>query len=82
MSMDGGMPVVAAAKSGSQHPRRDHIRIAIEDVADFVWVLLLHASEVETREALGGVGVELRRWDFRRPNRAAAQKRRGRPASD
>jgi hypothetical protein len=58
------MPVIAAAKSRRQFQRRGYIRIAIEDVADLVRIFFVHASEGETREALGGVGVELRRWIF------------------
>jgi hypothetical protein len=55
------MPVIAAAKSRRQFQRRGYIRIAIEDVADLVRIFFVHASEGETREALG---VELRRWIF------------------
>jgi hypothetical protein len=60
MPMDGGMPIVAAAKSRSQFSRRGYIRIAIEDVADLIWIFLVHAGESETRESLAGAGVKLR----------------------
>jgi hypothetical protein len=53
------MPVVAAIERGSQFSRRSHVRIAIQRVADVIWVLFVDASEREIRKPLSRFGVEL-----------------------
>jgi len=57
--MDGRMPVVTAKKGRRQFPWWGRICIAIQRVANVVWVLFVHASECEIRKPLSRFGVEL-----------------------
>ena len=57
--MDGRMPVVAAIKGRCQFPWWGDIRIAIQGVANVVWVLFVHASECEIRKPLSRFDVEV-----------------------
>ena len=59
MPVDGRMPVVAAIKGRGQFPWRGHIFIAIQRVANVIWVLFVHASECEIRKPLSCFDVEL-----------------------
>ena len=59
MPVDRRMPVVAAIKGRRQFPSRGHICIAIQRVANVIWVLFVHASECEIRKSLGRFDVEL-----------------------
>jgi hypothetical protein len=53
------MPVIAAIKGGRQFPWWGRICIAIQRVANVIWVLFMHASESETCKSLSRFGVEL-----------------------
>ena len=53
------MPVVAAIKGRRQFPWWGRICIAIQRVADVIWVLFVHASKGETRKPLSRFDVEL-----------------------
>jgi hypothetical protein len=53
------MPVVATIERGRQFPWRSRICIAIQRVADVIWVLFVHAGEGEIRKPLSRFGVEL-----------------------
>src|SRR5437764_4153458 len=52
------MPVVATTESGRELARRCHVRVAVQDMADLVWVFFMHASERELGKALGGFFIE------------------------
>ena len=52
------MPVVAAIKGRRQFPRWSGIRIAIQRVANVIWVLFVHASEREICKSLSRFRVE------------------------
>jgi hypothetical protein len=53
------MPVVATIERGRQFPWRSRICIAIQRVADVIWVLFVHADEGKIREPLSRFDVEL-----------------------
>jgi hypothetical protein len=53
------MPVVAAIKGRRQFPWRGRVCIAIQRVADVIWVLFVQASECQIREPLSRFDVEL-----------------------
>jgi hypothetical protein len=53
------MPVVATIERGRQFPWRGRISIAIQRVANVIWVLFVDASEREIRKPLSRFGVEL-----------------------
>jgi hypothetical protein len=55
------MPVVAAIKGRRQFPWRGHVCIAIQGVANVIWVLFVRASEREIRKPLSRFDVELTR---------------------
>jgi len=57
--MDRRMPVVAAIERGRQFSWRSHVRIAIQRVADVIWVLFVHARERQIGEPISRFGVEL-----------------------
>ena len=57
--MHGRMPVVAAIKGRRQFPWWGRICIAIQRVANVIWVLFVHASECKTRKPLSRFDVEL-----------------------
>jgi hypothetical protein len=54
------MPVIATIKGRRQFSRRDGIRVAIQRVADVIWILFVHASKGKTRKPLRRFGVKLR----------------------
>jgi len=55
------MPVVASVKRGRQFPGRCDIRIAIQSVANVVWILLVYAGEGKIGKPLRSVDVERNR---------------------
>src|SRR5919201_5422080 len=52
------MPVVATTKSGREFTRRRHVRVAVQNMTDLVWVFLVDASERELCESLCGFFIE------------------------
>src|ERR1700751_3110416 len=58
MPVDGRMPVVAAIKGRRQFPWRGRICIAIQRVANVIWVLFVHTSEGQIRKPLRGWDVK------------------------
>jgi hypothetical protein len=60
------MPVVTAVKSGCEFTRRRNINIAVENMTDFVWILLLDARQRQLRESLCGVNVKSAKGRIRR----------------
>ena len=78
MPVDGRMPVVATAKGRRELARRGHVRVAVQDVADLVRILLVHAGERETREAFGGVRVEFRNRIFSGQTKQRQEDKHGR----
>src|SRR5438105_2617789 len=78
MSVHGRMPVVATTESGREFTWRRHVRIAVQDMADLVWVFLMDAGQSEFCEALGGGRVE--GWNsntFRRQSKRRKQDQSG-----
>jgi len=59
--VDGRMPVIAAIKGRCQFPGWCCVGIAIQGVANVIWVLFVHASEGEIRKPLNRLVVELTR---------------------
>src|SRR5208282_2227336 len=59
MPVGGRMPVVAAVKSRSQFPWWGSICIAVQRVANVIWVLFVHAAECEIRKPLSRFDVEV-----------------------
>src|SRR6185369_10338375 len=58
MPMHGRMPVVAPVKCGSQLPWGSYICIAVQGVADFVRIFLVHTRECQIRESLSSLDVK------------------------
>jgi hypothetical protein len=56
--MHGRMPVVAPVKCGSQLPWGSYICIAVQGVADFVRIFLVHTRECQIRESLSSLDVK------------------------
>ena len=57
--MDGRMPVVAAVKGRRQFPWWCRICIAIQGVANVIWILFVDARECKIGEPLSRFDVEL-----------------------
>jgi len=57
------MPVVAAIERGSQFPGRGHIGIAIQRMANLVWVFFVDTRQREICEPFSSLNVELA-WVF------------------
>jgi hypothetical protein len=53
------MPVVAAEESRSQFSGWGHIRIAVQGVADLVWIFFVDARKCKIGEPLSSVNVKL-----------------------
>jgi hypothetical protein len=53
------MPVVTTVECGRQFSRRRYISIAIQRMADVIWVLFVNASKGKTRKPLSRFDVEL-----------------------
>src|SRR5437870_10483392 len=58
MAMHGRMPVVAAAESRRQFPRRRNVSVAVQHVADLVRIFLVHARQRELCESFRRFRVE------------------------
>src|SRR5438094_4256068 len=54
------MPVVTAVESRGQFPRRSHIGVAVEHVADLIRVFLSHAGQRQLGEPFRRDGIKLR----------------------
>ena len=52
MPVHRGMPVVATIKGRRQFSGRGGIRVAIQRVADVIWILFVHAGKCKTRKPL------------------------------
>src|ERR1700722_847582 len=59
MPVDGRMPVVASVKRWRQFPGWCGVGIAIQGVANVVWILLVYASESEICKPLSRLDVKL-----------------------
>src|ERR1019366_3931853 len=59
MPVDGRMPVVAAIKGRRQFPWRGSICIAVQRVANVIWVLFVHAGKGEICKPMSRFDVEL-----------------------
>ena len=59
MPVDRRVPVVAAVKGRRQFARRGRICIAVQRVANMIWVFFVHARECEIRKPVSGLSVEL-----------------------
>jgi hypothetical protein len=55
------MPVVATIKGRRQFPWWRRVCIAIQGVANVIWILLVDARECKTREPFSRVDIELTR---------------------
>src|SRR5215831_3037698 len=71
MSVDGRMPVVTHIESGCQPPGRCHIRVAVQVMADLVWIFFVYAGERQACEPVSRFEVELTRALGRSAHREA-----------
>ena len=60
------MPIITTAKSGSQPPRRRHVRITVQHMTDLIRIFLVYAGQCQTRESLRRSGIKLRSNVFSR----------------
>src|SRR5205085_7603571 len=60
MAVHRQMPVVTAVKCRREFARRRHVGVAVEQVADLVWIFLRDTAEGEIGETLRGLRVESR----------------------
>ena len=67
MSVHRRMPVVTAVERGCELPWRRDISIAVEHVADLVWIFLVHACQCEFGETIGGFRVKFGSAGYGRP---------------
>src|SRR3569833_2508632 len=58
MTMDVRMPVVTAVERRCEQMRRARIRIAVLDMANFVWILAVQAAQCEAGESRGHARIE------------------------
>src|SRR5438045_5957545 len=63
------MPVVTAVECGREFARRRHVGVAVEQVADLVWIFLRDTAEREIGEMLRGLRVESALGRIRRGER-------------
>src|SRR5437764_2968746 len=54
------MPVITAVECGCEFARRRHVRVAVQKMADLVWIFLRDTPEREIGETLRGLRVESR----------------------
>src|SRR5438270_1334622 len=54
------MPVITAVECGCEFARRRHVRVAVQKMADLVWIVLRDTAEREIGETLRRCGVESR----------------------
>ena len=56
--MNRRMPIVATVECRRESPRRSDIGIAVQGVADVIWVFLVNAGESQIRKPIGCFNVE------------------------
>jgi hypothetical protein len=59
MPVDGRMPVVSAVEGERQFPWWGSVCIAVQRVANVIWVTFVHASKGEICKPLSRFGIEL-----------------------
>ena len=69
------MPVVAAIESGRQLSGWGHIRIAVQRMANVIWVFFVNARERKIREPVRSVDVKTRSHGGRLSNRTGRGKK-------